>query len=108
MTTTSDSDRREFWTRLSKQLADDGKLIEAGWLSLRLLMRPDAPQVQIDEMRMAYMAGAQHLFSSMMSIMDSGEEPTEADLNRMSLIHTELENFQKEWELWAAKTKGSA
>lgn len=88
--------------RLTKELADKGKLIEAGWVALRLAAIPDrAPEIQLREMRMAYMAGAQHLFSCMMSIMDEDREPTDADMNRMDLIHKELEAFRSELEQWA-------
>lgn len=82
--------------KLSRQLADQGKLIEAGWVGCRLKWVPkDAPDVQIVEMRRAYMAGAQHLFASIMTIMDADREPTAADLNRMDLIHKELEAFRR-------------
>ena len=92
---------------LSKRLADEGKLIEAGWVIMRgMIMPPDASQAQIDDMRMAYMAGAQHLFSSMISIMDPGEEPTDADLNRMDLINKELEGWRKEMELRMQRAEG--
>jgi hypothetical protein len=90
-------DHRELLEALSKRLADEGKLIEAGWMTLRALaLSPDASQVQIDEMRMAYMAGAQHLFASIMSVLDPGEEPTDADLRRMDLIEKELAAFREE------------
>lgn len=83
--------------RLTKQLADDGKLIEAGWIGMRIAAGlTDAPAVQLDEMRKAFMAGAQHLFSSIMTMLDEGAEPTDADLNRMSLIAVELEAFGDE------------
>lgn len=46
-------------TGVAKKLADDGKLIEAGWVGLKLAAIPaDAPQVQVDEMRLAFMAQA--------------------------------------------------
>jgi len=100
---------RQFLEQLSRRLADDGKLIEAGWVGLRIAAMPlNAPAVQIEEMRNAFMAGAQHLFASIMTIMDPGEEPTEADLNRMSLISDELEAFGEELKLRLARTKGSA
>ena len=68
---------RQFLERLSKQLADEGKLIEVGWIALRLSVIPlDASAVQLSEMRMAYMAGAQHLFSSIMHALDPDTEPT--------------------------------
>jgi hypothetical protein len=79
---------------IAKRMSDEGKLIEAGWVSLRMLAIPDdAPQVQVDEMRMAFMAGAQHLFHSIIGILDPGEEPTDRDLKRMELINAELMAF---------------
>lgn len=93
---------------LSRKLADDGKLIEAGWVALRLkAMAPDAPPIQVREMRMAFMAGAQHLFASIMTILDPGDEPSEADLARMSLISNELETFGNELVAWLP-TEGRA
>jgi hypothetical protein len=81
---------------LSKKLTDQGKLIEAGWIGCRIMWVPkDAPEVQVTEMRRAYMAGAQHLFASIMGILDPGTEPTAKDLARMDLIHTELEAFRR-------------
>ena len=99
---------RAFLERLTKQLANDGKLIEAGWVALRIQCIPhNAPAIQLQEMRMAYMAGAQHLFSSMIGMLDADAEPTDADIHRMDLIHRELEAFRSELELWTAQTKGS-
>jgi hypothetical protein len=100
---------RGYLERLTKQLADDGKLIEAGWVALRLAaMPPDAPPVQLTEMRMAFMAGAQHLFSSIISMLEPGSDETPTDLRRMDLIHKELEAFRKELELRVGPSKGSA
>jgi hypothetical protein len=79
---------------LSRKLTDDGKLIEAGWVSFRhLVVHPDAPPDQLREMRIAFFAGAQHLFASINSIMDEDAEPTDADLQRMQSISDELEAF---------------
>lgn len=80
--------------RLSRELTDKGKLIEAGWVGLRLAVMPlDASKTQLEEMRKAFFAGAQHLFSSIMTILDEDREPTAADLKRMDLIDTELRSF---------------
>lgn len=85
---------REFLERLSRELTDKGKLIEAGWVGLRLAAIPqDAGKLQLQEMRKAFFAGAQHLFSSIMTILDEDREPTDEDLRRMSLISDELESF---------------
>lgn len=80
--------------RLTKQLADDGKLMEAGWIGLRLALMPtDPPAAQLEVMHQCYMAGAQHLYASMMSFLDPGEEPTTRDMLRMSLIDAELRTY---------------
>lgn len=99
---------RHFLEQLSRKLADEGKLIEAGWVALRIQAIPhNAPAVQLNEMRMAFMAGAQHLFSSIMTILEDGVMETEADLTRMELIHTELETYAKELELRLGKPAGA-
>lgn len=86
---------RAFLERLTKELTEQGKLIEAGWIGLRLAALPDnAPSVQLDEMRKAFFAGAAHLFSSINTILDPGEEPTDADMARMDNIHRELQAFE--------------
>lgn len=100
---------RKLATELSKRLTDEGKLIEAGWVIFRgMTVPPDAPQVQIDEMRLAFMAGAQHLFASVMGILDPGEEPSDADIRRMDLINAELERVIRELELRYQRPEGSA
>jgi hypothetical protein len=82
--------------KLSRTLVAEGKLIEAGWVLLRIAVLPDdAPQVQIDNMRFAFFAGSQHLWSSINAVLDGGSEPTAADLERMNLINDELNRFAK-------------
>lgn len=93
---------------VARQLADDGRLIEAGWVGLKLAAIPkDAPKVQVDEMRLAFMAGAQHLFASIMGILDPGDEPTEADLRKMDLIAAELDKVRGELAARYYPTKGN-
>lgn len=95
--------------RLSRELTDKGKLIEAGWVGLRLAAIPlDAPPVQLEEMRNAFFAGAQHLFSSIMTILEPEAEPTDKDLARMDQIHAELEGFIQAFELKHFPAKGRA
>jgi hypothetical protein len=94
---------------LSEALADSGKIIEGGWKGFRFMVIPQVvPQVQLPEMRRAFFAGAQHLFASIMAVMDSDREPTESDLRRMSLIHAELESFRKDFELIYLPADGKA
>jgi hypothetical protein len=85
---------RAFLEALSRRLADEGKLIEAGWIGLRLMWLPGVTQGrELQAMRMAFMAGALHLFFSIMTVLEEDAEPTETDLNRM-----ELEAFGRELE----------
>lgn len=94
---------------LSKRLVDEGRLIEAGWISLRIAaIPPEASQIQIDEMRNAFFAGAQHLYGSIMTILDPGEEPTDADLARMEKIDDELRAFIDDYQARFVTTEGSA
>lgn len=80
-------------------MADRGRLIEVGWIALRkMAMAPDATETQVTEMRMAFFAGAQHLFHSIMGVLDPGAEPTDRDLVRMDLIDSELRAFIQEFK----------
>lgn len=95
--------------RLCRELTDKGKLIEAGWISMKLTTIPvDAPQIQLDEMRNAFFAGAQHLFGSIMSILEPDAEPTENDMRRMDLIDKELREFISQFTAKNVQTKGRA
>jgi len=102
------SERYQAAIQLSKVLADEGKLIEGGWVVLRSMIPPDASQAQIDEMRLAYMAGAEHLFASLLTILDPGTEPTDADLRRVDLINEELNVWRDEIQLRRRRAEGSA
>jgi hypothetical protein len=88
---------RQLAEELTKIATDKGKLLEVGWIAMLLHVIPkDAPDAQVSEMRKAFFMGAEHLFQSIMSILDPGAEPTEKDLDRMSLIHAELEQFRND------------
>ena len=94
-------DRHRITEQLAAELAkvatDKGQILELGWIAmLRYVVPKDATETQVSEMRKSFFMGAEHLFSSIMSILDPGAEPTERDLNRMTLIHKELEAFRKE------------
>jgi hypothetical protein len=85
---------REEVENLSRKLADEGRLVEAGWLSFRAsVVAAQAPEDQLREMRIAFFAGAQHLFGSIMTILDPDDEPTAADLKRLDDINDELNDF---------------
>lgn len=81
---------------LTIKFTKDGKLIEAGWVALRLLTTMEnTPEQQLNEMRRCYFAGAQHLFSSIMMMLDPGTESTNADLKRLDMINSELIEWMK-------------
>lgn len=100
MKQTSERMRKELVDKICKDLVDQGKLLESGWRGLLLTVIPlDASEIQKREMRMAFYAGAQHLFGSIMGILDPGTEPTENDMRRMEAINEELNTFIKEFKL---------
>jgi len=79
---------------IARKLVDEGLLIEAGWVSLKMMAVPKtAPQIQVDEMRNAFFAGAHHLFAGILSFLEAGQEPTEKDLHRMTQVNDELNRF---------------
>lgn len=89
--------KREIVDRITKEFADRGVIMEGGWQALLAVgIPPEVTDLQKSEMRKAYFCGAQHLYASIMSIMDPGTEPTEKDIERMTLIHKELERFTQE------------
>lgn len=88
--------------RITKGLIDQGKLIEAGWVGFANCVFPDgAGAQQLESMRQAFFAGAQHLFGSIMHALEEGDDATESDMKRMDNIHHELtafiEDFQKRY-----------
>lgn len=101
---------KAFLERRLRELTAKGKLIEAGWIGLRLMAVPlDAEPIQLEEMRNAFFAGAAHLLHSLMFIMDPGLEETADDLKRVDLIRDELDRFLKDYEFRNfVKPKGSA
>lgn len=96
--------------KITKSLVDDGKLIEAGFASMIYATYDGKklPEDQLLELRQAFFGGAQHLFGSIMSFLDSGDEPTDKDLQRMDLVDRELKRFVSEYARDHYPTKGSA
>lgn len=100
---------RAVMEQVTRGLIDEGKLIEAGWVGLRMMAVPkDASERQIVDMRSAFFAGAQHLYASIMTMLDPDAEPTKADERRMEAIDAELKKFIREYEATHLRTKGNA
>lgn len=96
-------------SRLTHELIQQGKIIEAGFVGYRaMVLHKDAPEVQIRECRLAFYAGAKHLFDSIMHTLDDDAEPTEADLERVEKIDQELQAFGAQVIGETIKTEGRA
>lgn len=59
------------------------------------VMHPEAGEVQIWECKRAFYAGASALYFKIMSDLSPGKKVTESDMNLMSGISIELEEFRK-------------
>jgi hypothetical protein len=59
-------------------------------------------------MRMAFMTGALHLFTSIITSLNPESEPTQSDLRRMELIDKEFSNFDDELKLLFSEPEGTA
>lgn len=96
-------------TALLNRTIANGRLVEGGWQALRIAVLEDgtSPQ-QLADMRMAFFAGASHLFSAIMACLDKGPDVTDEDLARMSAIHDELASFATELQLRILPTQGNA
>lgn len=61
----------------------------------RGVLAPDAPAIQRKEMRRAFYAGAQSILFRVIEAFAPESEPTEADLQVMTDLHEELQDFAK-------------
>lgn len=72
----------------------EGTVIRNKWLSYRAEVVPlNAPQIQVDECRRAFYAGATALFFAVLSRLDPASEVTPADIQILSDVQDELEEF---------------
>jgi hypothetical protein len=86
--------RAEAARKAKAPLAVVPNLINNEWDSFReRVLSPEAPEVQVTEMRRAFFGGAMALFGSLMTKFDEGEEETERDLAQMDAIDKELRDF---------------
>jgi hypothetical protein len=61
----------------------------------RMVIPPNAPQVQIDECEKAFFSGALAFYGLVMTNLAEGNEPTEQDLVMMRTLHNELIAYGK-------------
>jgi len=94
--------------RLTKDLVDQGKLLEASWQLYRLLMLKAAFHEPREAEREAFEAGCELVFTSIMNMMEPGTEPTEHDLQRMDSIFREVQAIQQRLQLKYGRSMGNA
>lgn len=108
----SDDNRvRVLAERLTKDLADQGLLLEAAWQTYRLLCLKTPPHEPRDDLHEAFMAGAEHLFASICTFLEPGHNPdeiTENDMRRMDMLDRELEPIRRMLRLKYGHTAGRA
>jgi hypothetical protein len=82
------------------RLTEQGKLIEAGWISFRLMVvEPNAPSDHMTVFRYAFLGGAQHVFGCLMGALEGGGDDEETDEKVASLLESlnaELKGFCEE------------
>lgn len=101
-----DDFQKQAYDQLLKSASDKGLVLELGCLAMLACFKPSPEQV--GDMRLAYFAGAQHLFATMMTIMDSDREPTPQDMVRMSKIDAEISLAEQALKLRGMSVKGHA
>jgi hypothetical protein len=84
--------------QIAEQLVAEGRLIEAGFTIFRGMELRAMNDVTIEVARLSFFAGAQHLFGTLMTIMDADAEPTPGDLKKMDSIHRELQRWTVDYE----------
>jgi len=69
----------------------------AAWETYAMKIIPsNASAVQVQETRRAFYAGGLLLFTVIMTMLDEGEEPTEADLGKMDDIKAEFDAWARD------------
>jgi hypothetical protein len=96
---------------LTRKLANEGKLIEAGFAAYVAVNKIGIDDPALPKLRDAYMSAAEHLWSSIMATLDAGEKETPADMRRMDAIQAEIDVWREQKMAALAQsmsTKGSA
>lgn len=79
----------------AQRLAAEGRLLESGWSRLKeLWLSPETSPEQVAMLRLAFFAGAQHTWTSVLALMG---DDSASDMERVGQVAAELEAFRKEW-----------
>lgn len=100
-----------------ERLADDivrsagnaGLLVETGWqIHKGIILQIADNDPRLFDIRLAFMAGAEHVFTSLIGMMDEGDEITDGDMKKMALLDQEIGKIRAELELAFYETKGTS
>lgn len=79
---------------MTRDIAKKGLLVETGWMAFIVTTMPEtATENQKRAMRLAYFAGAQHLWASLNLILGDGKNVTDGDIEPLRQIETELADW---------------
>lgn len=89
------------------KLAERRKLIDMCFKEFQRSVYPGAPQDQVAELRVAFMAGAAELYSVLVFGSDMGtDDVTDADMNLFAGVVQEIEDFHRR-TIDATKAQGT-
>lgn len=86
--------------KLTEKAAGEGLVMELGWRSTETMLLPkETTDAARKVMRDVFYLGAQHLWGSVMSFLQAGDdtEATIQDMARMSLVDIELKAFLEDF-----------
>ena len=79
--------------KTAAQKINGGKSMTEMWEGFAGTVMHDAPPEALEAMKSAFFAGGLCLFNWFMVQLDEGEETTQADLGRVSLMEAEIKGF---------------
>lgn len=83
---------------IAKRLTDQGQPVAAGFVMAQMsgIVPAEATPEQVEQLRLMFMSGAQHLWGMIFSFLEAGSEETPNDMRRMSIVDSELTAFYNE------------
>ena len=85
---------------IAKVTIDSGQgVVKFGWDAYRRYFVPkDMSPSDLTVVQNAFYCGAQHLFASVNSVLNEGEDPTDEDIERMNKISEELATWARQFK----------
>jgi hypothetical protein len=97
---------RGYLKRRMNELVDQDRLIEAGWVAMRIEgIEKAMPLEDLESVRQIFFAGAAYLMSTVMTIRSPDHPPTDEEMRRLGALAIEVEKFQDAME---QKVRGHA